>query len=77
MPGVTLQDQFGSMTVLVKKLAFLCNPVDKNGEDSTAPTHANHLMCYQVKQTDAVKFAKVMGLFVSNQFGPATRRSRH
>ena len=43
-PGVTLQEQFGSMTVLIKKPALLCNPVDKNGEDATAPTHPIHLI---------------------------------
>lgn len=70
VPGVTLQDQFGSMTVTVKKPTFLCNPVDKNGEDPTAPTRPNHLICYQIKQTDPVKFAKRTELFVNNQFGP-------
>jgi hypothetical protein len=72
VPGVTLQAEFGSMTVTVKKPAYLCTPVDKNGEDPTAPSHVSHLMCYQVKQTDTVKFAKVTGLFVNNQFGPET-----
>jgi hypothetical protein len=70
VPGVTLQDQFGSMTVDVKKSAYLCIPVDKNGEDPTAPSHVSDLMCYKVKQTDTVKFAKLVGLFVNNQFGP-------
>ena len=54
----------------MKKPEFLCNPVDKNGEDPTAPTHLDHLMCYLAKQTDAVKFAKLTGIFVNNQFGP-------
>ena len=72
VPGVTLGDQFGSITAYVKKPAFLCNPVNKNGEDPTAPTHPNRLMCYQIKQTDAVKFAKRTGIFVNNQFGPET-----
>ena len=72
VPGVTLEDQFGSMTVMVKKPQFLCNPVDKNGEDATAPTHPEHLLCYAIKQTDAVRFVKVTSLFVNNQFGPET-----
>lgn len=71
-PGVTLADQFGSMTVTVKKPAFLCNPVDKNGEDATAPTHPEHLLCYAIKQTDAVKFVKRKGIFINNQFLPET-----
>ena len=72
VPGVTLQDQFGSMTVTVKKPAFLCNPVDKNGEYPTAPTHQEHLLCYAIKQTDPAKFTKRTGIFVNNQFGPET-----
>jgi hypothetical protein len=72
VPNVTVEDQFGSMTVLVKKPQFLCAPVDKNGEDPTAPLHVDHLMCYQAKQVDAVKFAKITGVFANNQFGPET-----
>jgi len=67
-----IKDQFGVMTVNVKKPKYLCNPVDKNGEDPTAPTHTNHLMCYQVKQADPLKFAKKVGVFVNNQFGTET-----
>ena len=70
VPGVTLQDQFGSMTVTVLRPLYLCSPVDENGEEPTAPADVTHLMCYQVRQTDEVKFAKVVGLFVNNQFGP-------
>jgi cysteine-rich repeat protein len=72
VPGVTVQDQFGSMTVDVKKPKCLCTPVDKNGEDPTAPSHPEHLMCYQVKQVDPVPFVKLTGIFVNNQFGPET-----
>ena len=68
--ALPIEDQFGVMTVDVKKPTFLCNPVDKNGEDPTAPAHPNHLMCYQVRQIDLVKFAKKVGVFVNNQFGP-------
>ncbi len=70
LKGVTLQDQFGPMTVAVKKPKYLCAPVNKNGEDPTAPTHPLHLLCYQVTQYDKVKFVKRIGLFVNNQFGP-------
>jgi predicted outer membrane repeat protein len=72
--GVTLHDQFGPMTVDVKKPLFLCNPVNKNGEDQSAPSHAQHLMCYQVKQTgaDDALFTTIVGVFVNNQFGPET-----
>ncbi len=77
VPGVALDDQFGSMTVTVLRPLYLCSPVDKNGEDPTAPTDVTHLMCYQVKQTDKVRFAKVVGLFVDNQFGPEQVDARH
>lgn len=60
------------MTIEVKKPKFLCNPVNKNGEDASAPTHLSHLMCYQVKQTSLPKFVKLVGIFVNNQFGPET-----
>jgi len=70
--GLPIEDQFGTMTVNVKKPKYLCNPVDKNGEDPSAPTHPGHLMCYQVKQVDLVKFVKKVGVFVNNQFGPET-----
>jgi len=66
-----IEDQFGIMHVDVKKPTFLCNPVDKNGEDPSAPTHADHLMCYQVRQVKTEPaFQKVLGVFVNNQFGP-------
>ncbi len=70
VPGVTIQDQFGSMTVDVKKPTRLCAPADKNNEAPGAETHADHLLCYKVKQTSLPKFVKVVGLFVNHQFGP-------
>ena len=60
------------MTVDVKKPKFLCAPANKNGEDPGAPTHADHLMCYQVKQASLPKFVKLTGIFVNNQFGLET-----
>jgi len=66
---VTLQDQFGSMSVDVRKPTFLCDPVDKNGEG--IHDILTHLMCYQVKQVKTEpQFQKVLGVFVHNQFGP-------
>ena len=72
VPSVTIQDQFGPMTVEVKKPKLLCNPVNKNGEAPFAPGHVNHLVCYQVKQLDLIKFVKIVGVFVNNQFGSET-----
>jgi cysteine-rich repeat protein len=76
VPGVSVQDQFGSMQVEVKKPKRLCAPVDKNGETPGAETHANHLMCYLVKQTSQPKFPGVGSAFVHDQFGPATRDAK-
>ncbi len=69
--NVTLADQFGPMTVDVRKPSFLCAPVDKNGESPGAESHAAHLMCYQVKQTDGLRFAR-RALFVNDRFGAET-----
>jgi len=70
--GVSLGDQFGTMTVDVKKPVSLCNPVDKQGEDPTAPSHIDHLVCYKIKRTDTVKFVPIVGVFVEDQFGSET-----
>ena len=70
--GVSVGDQFGTMTVDVKRPAYLCNPADKQSEDPTAPSHIDHLMCYRTKQTDAVKFVKIVGVFTEDQFGAET-----
>jgi hypothetical protein len=67
--GVTLEDQFGTMTVDVKKPRRLCAPVDKNGEAPGAESHTAWLMCYLVKQRSLPRFAPVRGLYVANQFG--------
>jgi hypothetical protein len=75
VPNVTIEDQFGAMTVLVRKPTALCKPVDKNGENPSAPTHVDELMCYQAKQLvppDPAAFAKIASVYVDNQFGPET-----
>jgi hypothetical protein len=70
VPGVTLADQLGAMTVDVKKPKLFCAPVDRNGENPTAPQHTGRFLCYQIAQVDAAKFAKRAGLFLNNQLGP-------
>ncbi|HEY2387854.1 MAG TPA: NF038122 family metalloprotease [Candidatus Binatia bacterium] len=70
--GLPFGDQFGTMTLALKKPKYLCNPVDKNGEDPTAPAHVGHLLCYQAKQVSLPKFVKLTGIFVDNQFGSET-----
>jgi hypothetical protein len=44
----------------------LCVPADKNGEDPTAPSHPNNLLCYRSKSS--VRFGTVPA-FINNQFG--------
>jgi len=65
----TIQDQFGMLTVDVKKPRYLCVPVKKNSEE--IHDSASLLMCYQVKRVSGgSKFTKVIGAYVNNQFGP-------
>jgi hypothetical protein len=55
----------------LKKPTRLCTPVMKNG--AAIKHDASHLMCYQitaVKTPPQPKPAKVLGIFVNNQFGP-------
>ena len=49
--GVSLVDQFGSLTVELKKAMAVCAPADKNGEDPTAATATEHLTAYSISQT--------------------------
>ncbi len=48
IPGVRIEDQFGTRVVDVIAPTRLCAPADKNGEAPSAPRHPQHLMCYQV-----------------------------
>jgi hypothetical protein len=66
--AVTLTDALGASTVTVVRPKRLCNPADKNGEDPSAPTHADHLAGYIIKQT-APKFARIPARTITNQFG--------
>ncbi len=69
--GITLQDQFlvpGSITVDVDKRGpfRLCVPVDKNGEDPSAPTNPMALLCYTTKK-DSLPFGQLFP-GITNQF---------
>jgi hypothetical protein len=70
--GVTLQDQFGGMTVELRKIRRVCVPTNKNGESPGAENHPDHLVCYQIRQTSVPAFAPQSPLFVRNQFGDET-----
>jgi hypothetical protein len=65
IPGVTVQDQFGSSTVTLTKRLRLCAPTNKNGEDPTAVTDEEHLNSYDDKHNRP----KVLNREVTNQFG--------
>lgn len=74
--GATLVDQFGALTVDVRKPRRLCAPVNKNNEAPGAETHPQYLLCYQVRQTSQPPFTTVSPLFVADQFGPQTLDAR-
>jgi hypothetical protein len=66
--GVTAVDQYGVSTITVRQAKHLCAPVNKNGEDPTAPSHAGHLSFYTIKQS-APSFVGVRDLSIRDQFG--------
>ena len=66
--GISVDDQFASLSVDVKKPVRLCVPVDKNGEGIKTP--ALHLLCYKVRTSSgSAKFTGAPGVLVNNQFG--------
>jgi RHS repeat-associated protein len=70
--GVAIVDQFDQSRVVdLDKPTRLCLAADKNGEG--LKHEAAHLMCYRakaVKEPPQPKHVKVLGIFVSDQFGP-------
>ena len=63
--GIAVNTQFGPITVDIKKPLHLCAPVNKNGEDPSAPQHPDHLMCYLVRGPRPLQKT----VFTNNQFG--------
>lgn len=58
--AVTVRDQFypaGYPGFVLLKMTKLCTPVNKGGEDPTAPAHVGHLACYLAKLPKGIKFA--------------------
>jgi hypothetical protein len=68
MPPVILVDPFGSSSVGVRRPERLCAPVDTNGETPGAPQLPDHLVGYDLRQTQGV-FSPRPNLEVTNQFG--------
>jgi hypothetical protein len=72
--AVSILDQFGARTVDLTKPTRLCLPANKNGENPDAPTHPQHLMCYQA-QGATPSFSAVSPIFINNQFGEQQLRA--
>jgi hypothetical protein len=68
VPGVTMNDQFATQTGTVKKIRYLCTPVDKNGEGIADP--GQHLCCHTQTNTKALKPRPRVQ--VASQFQPST-----
>jgi hypothetical protein len=64
--GVAAADQFGSYTVDLVRPRWLCAPANKAGEDPTAPSHVQHLLCYKTRNT--ARFTRRTA-FTTDQFG--------
>lgn len=68
---VAITDEFGTQNVTLTKITKLCTPVNKNGEDATAPQHVGHLVCYQAKLPKGAKFAAQTVSVNNTNFGAA------
>ena len=75
-PPVAITDEFGTVTLTLKKITKLCTPVNKNGEDVTAPQHVGHLVCYQAKLPKGTRFAPQTVSVNNTNFGPAVLRAK-
>jgi len=73
IPGVPIQDQFGTFTYDLKKVKRICAPVNKNNEDPSAVSDPGHLVCLQAAYTKTpTPQPKFVGPVVAirDQFGP-------
>jgi hypothetical protein len=61
----SITNQFETVTLTLVKPRLLCAPANKNGEDPTAPSHPDHLICYKTKDGP---FGTITTT-VNNQFG--------
>jgi hypothetical protein len=67
---VDVTTSLGHATVQVQKPHRLCVPTDKNGEDPSAPTFPENLLCYKTKSRGPVRGS----VFLDNQFGAQVYR---
>jgi uncharacterized protein YjbI with pentapeptide repeats len=75
-PPVAITDEFGTVTLTLRKITKLCTPVNKDGEDVTAPEHVGHLICYQAKLPARIRFAPQTVSVNNTNFGPAVLRAK-
>jgi hypothetical protein len=73
--GIAVLDQFGSLTLDIKKPYRLCTAVNKNGEGILDP--AANLMCYKIRQTSSPTFRGFAPLYINNQFEVSTIATDH
>ncbi len=64
---VDVADQFEDKLTRLIKPAFLCNPVDKNGEG--IPCEENHLVCYRIKDAGGQVTFQRRTVDILDQFG--------
>ena len=77
VPLVTIDDEFGSLNLQIRKGFRLCVPADKNGEGINDPQ--TPLMCYTVKPAvgEPRFHPPVDTIYVNNQFGQSTYTVDH
>jgi hypothetical protein len=68
---VTIETQFETVTIDVRKPRSLCAPTNKNGEDPGAENGVDHLLCYQISSKGGPGRPDV---FLNNQFGQQSGR---
>ncbi len=66
--AVALDDDFGPSITEVRRPRLLCAPVNKNGEDPTAPDDPDHLIGYEIRRTSP-HFERMDEEIVVDQFG--------
>ncbi len=66
--SLSLDDDFGTNTVEVRRPKLLCAPVNKNDEDPSAPGDAEHLVGYEIRR-DGRRFERFTEEVVQDQFG--------
>jgi hypothetical protein len=64
---IVMEDQFGRITVDVKRPVHFCAPVDKNGEGIV--DRSTYLMCYETRLAGPLP-KRPRDVFTLNQFGP-------